>query len=220
MPKSHFTSTTLFSHLNYESLQNQNISLLLHAQKNILTPGPADQSLQRNVLITNGQHLFLSTQLASPRKGPGICILNHFILLFWGTFMCITNYNISKRLKQSSGNGDETDAFFEGHREIKLEPSWKFPPWWLALILPEDVHSAERELSYASGTLHVAIPISPVRWPHWCKDSKVWQGVTICFLIGLDAHIHICNCKPNQKPMSKHGWKPLVQELLMLSSSF
>lgn len=62
--------------------------------------------------------------------------------------MYITNYNISKRLKQSSENGDETDAFVEGHREI---------------ILPEDIHSAERELSYPSGTLHVAIPISPVR---------------------------------------------------------
>lgn len=88
---------SLFPHLVYESLQDQNILLLLHAQKNILTPGPDDQSLQRNVLIRNGQHLFLSTQLAPPGKRPGIFILTHFIWFFWGTFMCITNYNISKQ---------------------------------------------------------------------------------------------------------------------------
>lgn len=133
------------------------------------------------------------------RKGTRDLHFNSIHLAFLGNIY-VYNYNISKRLKQSSENGDKTDAFVEGHRNIKLEPGWKFPPWWLVLILPEDVvHSSERELSYPSGTLHVAIPINPERWPHWCKDNKVCQRVTICFLVGYDANIHICNCKPNQK---------------------
>lgn len=119
-------------------------------------------------------------------------------------------------------------TFNARYRDINLELSWEFPPWWLAFIVLERECNAGcwRKIGISSFThfrvLSTIISIHQVSCVHLHHSGITVLGTTkdsmICFEATLAKEgVYICCCRPTQKLMAENILDPEENCLLLFS---